>query len=669
MSRFRTPTSEFREIDVHVVDTVTGEPVADAELTWVVGTIRPQSPPLTRAQWWRYDHDSERRAAAFGRRARTDAHGVARILVGARDEPIHARRDDRHGVLWWLPHLRPERATFRLEMHRVCDLKVLVRHADGTPAPDVPVVLRPPDGRPGHWIETGTDGVARFRRVRLDACAGLHAAVSIPGVDVAGVPVDAMAPDHEPNVLTLPPCGVVAARIVVGGTPIGACPTIELMDAHHPRRTWRWRGPDPDGWTRFPAVPLGRRFTVSGAIGALLSRSIDGPTASGDEVRVELTPAPDDFVWTGRLVTADGSPLRRRVASVTGVAAGNGLFDTDADGAFAIRLLPDSDDSNRLVRASISVNEWHRVSHTLEPLPLSRGIVHLGDLTLTPVRPFVVVRFVDRDGHPTRAVGFEFEVRDPSGNGWSELPTPTNRIVDADGSVRCDRTASATLHRLVFEATDHRPIAPVEFMPGADVVVVVDRGFELGVTLSLPHPRTEAMPRGLRASLLPEDGSTGERRDAAPQLALGGAFRVVFRGLAEGVYTLRFHVLGDPTPVHSIAGITVPVPVGGDPRLLDVDLRDVLGVATLRARSKDDSIQRSEWWPRAFAASRQTDDDADEVGLRSGVARVFVSHTIDVAVSHLGHRPAVLRAVEPGDDVEATLVRESAPLQIDAEAR
>ncbi len=705
-----TTPPDTTPLDILVVDAATGAPVEGAELVWNVGPIPPQSPPLSARELARLQFDAGMRAERFGRRARTNADGVARVDVGRVYPNIFARADGRFGVLDVHPNLDAPPARHRLELHADRELQVQVVDADGNPAFEIPVAIRAltSDGRElranayGHAIETERpNGIARLRhlqRMRPVAASAselplVHRAyVAIPGLTDAGVVFDPAAPPREPIVLRLPPTGVLAARMVYGGRAIGRSPLLSLhdvdpSDAPSNAMPWQHRVPDDDGWTRFPAVPLGKRWFVRGRITTWMTEAVDGPIAKGQEVRVELSPPSSHFVMTGRLVDASGSALPETIADIEyvlqnahrrQVGAGSGApVETDADGRFVVAVeCTDGSDSVELASATFRLlrDGAPPLSHAVTPQRLARGGVELGDVRLVPPPLVLAGRFVGPDGAPTKAVNFWVQRRTQVGVGRRpdsyeiERQAMEHRVTDGS-TFELFGTAPPGRYRLFFPGLDHLPVEPIPFELGArDVVIRVEHGGEVVTTLLVPPGLAGPSGRqhGLRATLVPDDPTIARETDDpddrsherfAVAHALTNAPRqpLAFRGLPAGRYRLELRLSGLATPIASVDAIVIPPPVGGDPRLHEIDLRDAFGVASVVVRTTAAAASTTIRQPRLLFLPPDGDGEPCAIGNNAHVRLLVPARPVDVQVAVAGLQPAIARRVRPGADVVVEL--------------
>jgi hypothetical protein len=141
---------------------------------------------------------------------------------------------------------------------------------------------------------------------------------------------------------------------------------------------------------------------------------------------------------------------------------------------------------------------------------------------------------------------------------------------------------------LTCNSRNHLPVEPIEFALGSkDVVVNLDTGSPLAASVLVPKD----FPGGLRA-LLVRDGepastepvgwyNDNNRLAAYPWSGDAGRFQLQWGAIAPGHYTLQLQLWCDREPVASIGGVQVPAPKGGDGRLVDIDLRSLVRVATV----------------------------------------------------------------------------------------
>jgi hypothetical protein len=215
------------------------------------------------------------------------------------------------------------------------------------------------------------------------------------------------------------------------------------------------------------------------------------------------------------------------------------------------------------------------------PRTLRPGTEELGDLVLRP-DVLVAAGRCTIDGEPgelPRGCRVEFlERREGRDDRWRHADE-LRRSARADGTFEFRGQVAAERLRLVLGKQEFLGFAPLEFAPGAaDLVVALTRGAELAASMLMP----EGAPQMLLARLAPADGEPREADNAQVQPRPDGRQQAQWRGLAAGTYLLWIEVDGIAEPVFRVEGIAVPPPPGGDPRLVDIDLRGLLMVQEIR---------------------------------------------------------------------------------------
>jgi hypothetical protein len=205
---------------------------------------------------------------------------------------------------------------------------------------------------------------------------------------------------------------------------------------------------------------------------------------------------------------------------------------------------------------------------------------------------------------------------------------------------------SPVRHRLAFSAWNRRaPLVPVEFQPGErDLQVALVSRSAIEATALLPHD----LPRGLDAEMRrggvavpPSQDGTGPMR-AMPMQMDGDRYRLTWPAVRPGTYTLAFVVRGITEPLATIAGLTVPLPPDGDPRLRDIDLRDRVRAIVVHVNDREGRPVTG----RVSGFVQPQDPGADWFGLpaRDGDFRMAVPQKpVDLWIVAEGLPPKLLR--------------------------
>jgi hypothetical protein len=295
-------------IPVLVVDAESGEPVANALVTWFekADEFLPRILPEAQLEVERIEH---------GRTVATDAKGQTKI---ARSSLIVASADGRYAARRWS---RATETPMKFALKRARRLDVVVVDEEKRPVAGAPLSLAGQSGSVGparSWqVETGADGRASF--TPLDLFLGfelrtpheLHLRVDAPlgeSADEFARVLDDRKLPQEPVTFTLPPTGTLVVDVVDdNGAPVTGehYLTIETLPAGTPDAAFDEANKAGGGneWFCFDARPhyeirfvvLHRRVQVEfdddeGAEST--KRTIDGPTRPGECVNAKFVLAP-----------------------------------------------------------------------------------------------------------------------------------------------------------------------------------------------------------------------------------------------------------------------------------------------------------------------------------------------------------------------------------------
>jgi hypothetical protein len=171
---------------------------------------------------------------------------------------------------------------------------------------------------------------------------------------------------------------------------------------------------------------------------------------------------------------------------------------------------------------------------------------------------------------------------------WDQLEGLTRHRQEEHFAFRGD--VGPGRYRLRFGNWNHLPVEPIEFTPGStDLVVQLQAGAGLRATFLLP----EGMPWGSARVALsgggekPRSDGDGEiygwdRFTQEPWSQDGRRHQVHWQSLPDGTYTLEFRLWHVEAPLLAIPDVVVPPPEGGDPRLVDIDLRAHIELVNLQ---------------------------------------------------------------------------------------
>lgn len=312
-------------LPVLVVDAESGEPVANALVTWFEDdeNFTPRVLPEPQLEAERIGH---------GRTVATDAKGRTKI---ARSSLVVASADGRYAAR---RGSRAAESPMRFVLKRARHLDVVVVDEQKRPVAGAPLSLAANEGSLGpaySWqLSTGPDGKASF--APLDLFLGFelrtphvfHLRVDAPLGDsdepFARVLDDRKLP-QEPVTFTLPPTGTLAVEIVdEKGAPVtgdhyltvatvaAGSPDAAFDEARSSRRGYEWFCYDDRSRYELHGVALGRRIRIEASDYRAKSSTatVDGPTRAGEAVsaRIVFTP-PKAIEIVATVVGPDGKPV------------------------------------------------------------------------------------------------------------------------------------------------------------------------------------------------------------------------------------------------------------------------------------------------------------------------------------------------------------------------
>ncbi|HEX6812886.1 MAG TPA: hypothetical protein VF384_14780 [Planctomycetota bacterium] len=619
----RTPLplpDDLQWIEVTVADKATGTPVPNAQVLWFdyESSHRIASDSaMSQLQRQMLENDRELWAEQFGWRTTTDGNGTARVgLVNV--TTVVARSESRYGAIEVQKNTIAPAGGHRVQLTPDLEALVQVLDAHGAPAPDVLIALAAHDSDGTfeflfNWMPvaatTAPDGIARVRHLQTITSSVAdpyeryparqwRVRTILPGHDDDGVAVSITEPPAEPIVLRLPVCGRVRVRAEFAGQPLHRLTAAHLDIAEGVDRSGQAgleQLADPDGWVRFPRVPLGGRYvaaTDTDGVGDLRA-TFDGPRTDGEEVVVVLTPGQDEILLRGRIVDEDRRPvadqrvhLQARGPQFRAICR----LTTDAAGAFLVVLGRASKD-NRVDQLSFTLARRDGAPKRADATPreLRVGVEDLGDLVMSTGALVAAGRFESGGAPHKQRVQFWVERREqsPRGERWRRQSTMNHQ---AEDRFEVRGTLAQGTYRLSFHSDDSLPITPIPFAPGAaDLTVNVRTGHELAACVLLPA----SIPESDLAAVLVAAGSAAaatagenagrndDRQQARPWRADGERYNLQWNALAPGSHSLELRLWTHATPLIVVPDVQVPGPAGGDRRLVDIDLRKLVRVLTV----------------------------------------------------------------------------------------
>jgi hypothetical protein len=676
-------------IAITVVDKATGTPVPGATVHWFdyeIAQRLAQDAPLSQQQRSIVENDAELWAEQYGWHTTTDSLGVARVAIGDAATVV-ARCETRYGTLELQRNTIAPREGHRLLL--AADAEVLVQVLDdrGAPAADVMITLAvyASNGDFEHmwnWAPIAAtaapDGIAHVRHLQTiassrDAPADKQWRVRtvLPGFPDPGVSLSITEPPAEPIVLRLPPCGRVRARAEFAGQPMYGLKSAYLDDAQDQEREEQGfaieRLADADGWVRFPRVPLGRRYlAVTDSIGTLRA-NFAGPLTADQEVVVVLTPDRNDILLRGRIVDEERHPVaaQRFQAQARGSQfRSSSVFATDASGNFLVLLGP--------ARANNRVDQLGFVPLGRDggqmqkradapPRELRIGVEDLGDLVLNGGALLAAGHFRSGGLPHQKRVSIWIERRDTT-TGKSERWRRQQGVMYNQTEDRFEVRGGVPpgTYRLGFQAEGCLPIDPVPFTVGAtDLLVDIGIGHALAASVLLPEhtPETDLTAVLVRSEpagvVTTAHASAGRGPVAHPWGGEGGRFNLQWNALPAGSYALELRLWTHASPLHTVPDLQVPPPPGGDPRLVDVDLRSLVRVLRLELLDADGKplenvdgvVFPAGQNPQAEWLGYRIDDASSKLLVKPG--------PIEFIVAVEGHRPTP--ALATGDLLQVRL--------------
>ena len=560
-----------------------------------------------------------------------------------------------------------------VEIHLDQTLVVRTVDRDGEPVAGVPVRLTRVvmlDGEPETtgFILPESDSEGLVRRVHAqelvasaeEALPGSVAAQVIGGrgesvavdlFDVPDEPIDVVVPDFGSlEVVLLGPDG---RPWQTSGTKMDA---VVLPEAR--ANSGGYNGTDmfelsANGRVVVSPVLCGEKFQVQLQRD---TRMIEGPLAAGETVRVEFRMASDLVFLAGRIVDTNRQPVSGSFRFTLNDNVSGGEVATDGTGRFSLPLTARMVGTTPRVRARETEDlTLNLVAMRAATEPLQNGVNELGDLVLEQAPVLVQGRMEYTDGTPVSYPVFDLEYL-PEGSSTRWGPH-YNVFPDypGDGTFTVHAHPRGPRYRVRFDRSDYTPADPIEFLPGAeDLVIRVSKGGQVQVTAL---GDTGAMLRQLQFVLVPDvprptsdtaSQSRAEQRQIGFASVRGSRATCTWTGLTQGNYRLTISCPGTP-PIVTVDDIEVR---GGelaeDPRLVDVDLKtrilrfavtviDATGNPLRGTRNHAVLIRRedgsgAEWEGRAL-------DKSD------GRAELFAPHPVDLIVIAPGHRTLELSGV------------------------
>lgn len=680
------PPDDAQWIDVRVVDADSKQPVPGATVGWYDQRIvqelekRPELLPHP----YSFTEDFEAVATAFGWLTTADARGVARIQQ-ARGTLAFARHGDRYGTARLDRDLLAPKSGHEIALEADFTLRVQTLSATGEPAIGVPVgiVIWDAKGKPSRLRRWGAEavsvapaGIAEFphaqnlRRAHADSTKRgetWRLAAVLPNVVGESAPVGFDPPPTEPLVVQLPPTGSMRVRSDSPSTADGyrGVWLRAKSDGNNDiERAQMYGNLGPDGWARFPFLPLGRRYYAMAVThGGWLSQEAIGPAAAGIEVEVVLAPGRNDIQLAGRILDEQRQPLADTAVEVRLLGRrqfGDRNLRTDAEGRFVMLVGTASNEAEDKVDGIVVEVRDEAHGQRVVRLPgrsLRPGVEPLGDLVLGR-DPLVVAGRFTVDGVPTKPeLHPQIErhaPREDQPERWAStnLNLPT---IAADGSFEVRGIAEPGRYRLRLHTDVLQRPEPVEFALGTrDLVVPLRTGGNLAVSVLLPDGGRANLLGRLVPAAMPDPPIGGDRLDATNRGGTGGRQQLIWRGLPHGRYSVELRLPGFAEPLTTIEDVAVPATKPPDPRLVDVDLTTQLRVQRITLVSPDGKTPNP--WETALLPLPQ--DGVERLqslppdGLQNGF--LLPNRNLELLVAYRGHQSQ--RVLCTGAPLEVRLV-------------
>ena len=572
-------------------------------------------------------------------------------------------------------------------------LQVRVRNAAGRPVGMVPVRADLGGITPGRTEvrPTGPDGIATFPlappEAKSDAApitTPIPIALELATFEPirADVPAATIARDEVFD-LTLPPCGVIAVRLMdLDGQPARGAPVRISLRPLAPRETLadadRRAGisaTTDDGAIEFAFVPLHSAFALvpsaNGLRASFARARVLGPTTDGQRVEVVLREDATAACVVVRLVDPAHAPLRDttvriglhetvRVGDSSGITTTETTDTTDHDGE--LRLWFDAAGAIAPVRR-ITFTPQVRPEAS-DPTPtgnltlehaLQAGVTHLGDVVLDVNRTVALAgRVVDEHDAPVADARLEISRISRFASGGQAHVGVDVDVCSADDGAFELRVAEPADSEFAVSAQKDGYLASgaVEARFGtADLRVRLQRAGSITGSLTLDAADQDLV--GIRARYGNPPRTREPRLDAAT-----GAF--TFESLAAGTYEVDITLRGVGRPILSVPDVVVRAgEATADPRLQAVSLP--AGLHRVRVLVQDSAGRAL---ADAVVRADEPADLADRIRLQEhggdGITMLAPAGTTFVA-SAAGFRS---QAFTPTDATHTVRLLPGVPLQV-----
>lgn len=403
-------------LTVRVLHATDGKPAAGAEVLLMQDvTVRALSPADKLAyRDSNYDEQLDRWGTVFA----CDAGGIAKIPMPSSG---WFKAGARLGRLWGSRTVREQEreglVEIEIALHPAIHVSVLVVDETRNPVSGIPVAYRPVNregrGNDSETAVTGPDGIASLRHLQEEYLrnkdwADQHLVdLVLPFDPPVQAAFDPLAPPADPILLVMPGTGTVEVEVYnLAGEPAeGLRVALQKKMSEADRKGYiagegmvhqSWLGlqwqPVKNGVARFEGVGLG--LTLEYGADFERSRLMEsgfgaGPQRPGETVRFVLRQTASAPVITGRLMTAEGSPVAGfdflPNVYVPGVhhPVARQRVTTDAEGRFRFPIdLDPADARPKILMASLEEPGKVLLLIADFPAPIATGVHDLGDLVL-----------------------------------------------------------------------------------------------------------------------------------------------------------------------------------------------------------------------------------------------------------------------------------------------
>lgn len=630
LPRMQPPRADEARIEVRVVDGRTGAALPGQLVEWHrSGSAKRRQEAIAATGGDDVPERPELIAGEQGERAFTDLAGVVALPMVGSWIKLMAENDELCGSLFIQDSDAPPPGGHCLVLHEDPPLHVEVLDAEGAPCADVPLNLATftdssaaVDSLPKLVVaRTDARGRATIPHIRK-ACEAQKAkwpykavrplstvtwrvrALLLGSRDPGEVFLPA-APPTTPIQLRLPPLGAVAVQ-----TPkeTGPAPSSRLVIAHRAddgSRTGRLLDSvvharvGDDGTARFPRVVSGTLVRFALLHDDELGAWCVAPPPDAGELLVTLSPRNCKAVFLGRAVGPDGRPLPRTELTLLPISRGDDVVaqetgTTDESGRFRLEFetMPPTPTIGLQFDAMLPHGVPLRAVLPGQILP--EGERDLGDVPLA-IRPMLVAGWITQGGEPYLGPGrllvTQWLAEDDDSAGtpvrrfrWRAANTEAWRGPRGEFAVFGDRIDAP--HRVEFE--HHRLLAmtPAPFEPGCrDFAIELAPAAGLTATVLAPPgiPSQSLLCRLVppTGDLPPDDADDGPLTGAC-NFDPPGCRDIVWSAVPPGRYRLVVSTWLGHTDLATIPDVMVPPPPGGDPRLVDIDLRQCSRTVSIR---------------------------------------------------------------------------------------